>query len=403
MSTPVVKSSAKTHKLYQPYIDAKWGLKNHWYPALFSNELLEGETKSVTICGEPILLRRENGKVYAVEDRCAHRGVRISMKPYNFKPGRVTCWYHGFTFSLETGTLETIIASPNDPLIGQVSIKTYEVSEKYSIIFLFVGDEDYAPIPPLEHDLPPALPRDYKYFAPNLTDEDSVTLGIRRTGNSNWRLAVENGFDPGHVLIHWKSPLNYAQNLSVPLGFRPITDRALSVYESDDGPKGIMNNYPPEDDGSFNYEPVLRNEMLGVSARPGKQMEGLRTSMWLPGVLRVENFPRRGLNVYEFYVPSQENKYEYWELITFPCANEDERAQIVDEYENYLKKAVFHEFNDDDVWAREAMQPFYENNVGFEEERLCDMDAVIIGWRKLVARHARGIQSPPKELGKNCS
>jgi len=27
--------------------------------------------------------------------------------------------------------------------------------------------------------------------------------GIHRTGDSNWRLAVENGFDPGHILIHY--------------------------------------------------------------------------------------------------------------------------------------------------------------------------------------------------------
>lgn len=33
---------ATAAKSYQPYVDAKWGLKNHWYPALFSHELEEG-------------------------------------------------------------------------------------------------------------------------------------------------------------------------------------------------------------------------------------------------------------------------------------------------------------------------------------------------------------------------
>ncbi|EIF27998.1 ring-hydroxylating dioxygenase, large terminal subunit [Burkholderia sp. Ch1-1] len=400
MSTSVARMPAKkTHKLYQPYIDAKWGLKNHWYPALFSHELAEGEFKAVTICGEPILLRRENGRVYAIEDRCCHRGVKMSMKPYSFKPCSVTCWYHGYTYSLETGVLQTIVAAPNDPLIGTVSVKVYEVAEKYTMIFLFVGDADYAPVPPLENDLPPGLPRDYEHFAANLTDHDALTLGIRRTGNSNWRFAVENGFDPGHALIHRESPLIYAHNFSVPLGFRPITDRAVSTFEAEDAPKGIMNNYVPDADGTFHYDLVLRNEELGLNARPGNPMPGLRTSVWLPGVLRVENFPRPGVNLYEFYVPTHENKYEYWELMSFTVSSEEERARIVDEYENYLKKAVFNEFNDDDVWAREAMQPFYENDVGFEEERLGEMDAIIIGWRKLVARHARGIQTPPKELG----
>lgn len=397
------QTSKAKNKFYQPYIDAKWGLKNHWYPALFSDELKEGEFKSVIICGEPIILRRENGKIYAIEDRCCHRGVRISKKPYSFKPCTVTCWYHGYTYNLESGVLETIVAAPDDPVIGKLSVKVYPVEEKYTMIFLFVGDADYD-VPPLEHDLPPALAKDYKHYAANLTDDGNgvVTVGIHRTGNSNWRLAVENGFDPGHVLIHMKSPLNYAHNLAVPLGIKPITDKAISTFEEDGAPKGVMNNYVSDDDGNFHYEMVMSNEHLDLSARPGNPLIGMRTSMWLPGVLRVENFPREGVNLYEFYVPTTDDTYEYWELMCFEYTTEQERLTILDEYEHYLKEAVFHGFNDDDVWAREEMQTFYENGVGFEDEQLCELDAVIINWRKMVSRHARGIQSAPRSLNKPC-
>ena len=55
---------------------------------------------------------------------------------------------------------------------------------------------------------------------------------------------------------------------------------------------------------------------------------------------------------------------------------------------------VLRDFNDCDLWAREAMQDFYANG-GWEEETLCSLDAVIVGWRKLVARYNRGIQPPP--------
>ena len=395
------KGGASRSRQYQPYVDAKWGLKNHWYPALFGHELAEGEFKAVTICGEPILLRRENGKVYAIEDRCCHRGVKMSIKPYSFKPCSVTCWYHGFTYSLETGRLETILAAPDDPLIGTVGVKVYPVEEKYTIIFLFVGDEGYDPLPPLEHDLPPPLPRDYRYWGPSLIDTGNVlTLGIHRPGQANWRLAVENGFDPGHVLIHWQSPLVYAHDLAVPLGFRPQTEKAALTFDEDGAPKGVLNNAVPEEDGTMHYDLVLENRDLGVKAKGGKILYGSRSSMWLPCGLRVENFPSAGTTLYEFYVPTTDNTYEYWELMTFQVNSEEERVATIDRYENYLKKAVFNEFNDDDLWARDAMQPFYENGVGFEEEKLCEMDAVIVSWRKLVARHARGIQTPPKETGK---
>jgi hypothetical protein len=35
-----------------------------------------------------------------------------------------------------------------------------------------------------------------------MLDKDAVALGVHRTGYANWRLACENGFDAGHLLIH---------------------------------------------------------------------------------------------------------------------------------------------------------------------------------------------------------
>ena len=387
-------------KLYQPYIDAKWGLKNHWFPALYSHELADESFGSVVISGEPILLRREGKTVRAIEDRCAHRGVKISIKPHCFKKGTVTCWYHGFTYNLEDGVLTTILAAPDDPLIGTVKLKTYPVEEKYGIIFVFVGDPDYAPVPALETDLPKPLSRDYAHFSPNLTDDNVINLGIRRASNANWRLAVENGFDPGHTLIHWKSPLIYASNRMVPLGAKPLSDKAIRFFDTEGEPKGVMNMTVPDEDGVVHYQPIFDNEELGIKAKGRGGPTYVRTSMWLPGVLRVENFPAPGISLYEWYVPTTEDKYEYWEMMTFTADNEEQRADVIDRYENYLKQAVFHGFNDDDVWARDAMQPFYQNGVGFDEEKLGTMDAVIIAWRKFLSTHARGIQTPPKELGR---
>jgi hypothetical protein len=40
------------------------------------------------------------------------------------------------------------------------------------------------------------------------------------------------------------------------------------------------------------------------------------------------------------------------------------------------------------------MEQVYGAGVGWEKETLCSMDSVIIGWRKLVSQHARGIQEP---------
>jgi phenylpropionate dioxygenase-like ring-hydroxylating dioxygenase large terminal subunit len=76
---------------YQPYLEADWGFKNTWYPALFSAELKDDEVKGVTIAGHEIALRRARGHVYAIRDRCAHRGVRMSLRPTCLTDDTITC------------------------------------------------------------------------------------------------------------------------------------------------------------------------------------------------------------------------------------------------------------------------------------------------------------------------
>src|SRR5467141_3311108 len=107
---PAVKSATLARQ-YAPYLEADWGFKNAWYPALFSAELNENDVKGVVIAGCEIALRRVNGRVHGIRDRCAHRGVRMSLRPTCLTDDTITCWYHGFTYNLADGVLKTIVAS----------------------------------------------------------------------------------------------------------------------------------------------------------------------------------------------------------------------------------------------------------------------------------------------------
>ena len=68
----------------------------------------------------------------------------------------------------------------------------------------------------------------------------------------------------------------------------------------------------PDEEGVWHYQPIYENEELGIKARGNSGPTYVRTSMWLPGLLRVENFPSPGISLYEWYVPTTEDKYEYW-------------------------------------------------------------------------------------------
>lgn len=383
---------ADDRRFLEPYMRAAWGLKNYWYPALFASELAEGTAKGVRIAGVPVVLRRAGGRVYGLLDRCIHRGVRLSQNPLCLTESSITCWYHGFSYNLADGVLMSIVGAPDDPLIGKVRLRTFPVQEFRGMIFVFVGDEDCDPLPPLTDDLPVPISKDYEFATAHLHDEDCVVRGIHTTVRSNWRLATENGFDPGHALIHRANTIVLALSGGRPqqLAYRPVSEDALRMFEGE-GPKGIMNLY-----GTDKYVPVTENKALNLQSATGKDFKfvGSRTSMYLPGVLMVENFPERGVAHFEWYVPIDDKTHEYWRCIVARCPDAESLARFEFRYKHFYEPLDLRDFNQADVDASEALQEVYERD-GWGHETFFSLDAVIVGWRKLVARYNRGIQSPP--------
>ena len=397
--SPERKNDRKTQSQYQPYKDADWGFVNHWYPALFSEELKEDEVEGIQICGIQIVLRRANGKVYALKDQCIHRGVRLSAKPMCFTKDTISCWYHGFTFNLESGNLDTIVGNPDDKLIGTTGLTTYPVEEIAGMIFVFVRDDDYTDedVPPLHHDLPVRFPQSSEEYphplwppAPGILDENAVVHGMHRTGQANWRIACENGFDNAHILVHKDNTIVQALDWILPLGIRPASDDCITTFEEEDGPKGLMQWLFTD-----RWDPVLENKALGLKVENANS-RAYRTSVVMPGVLMVENWPEEHVVQYEWYVPITDDTYEYWEILVRVCNDEKEHKAFDYRYKTVYKPLCLHGFNDCDLYAREAMQDFYADGTGWDDEQLVDTDISPITWRKLASRHNRGIAKPGK-------
>lgn len=383
-----IGNSSRVARQYGPYVQADWGFANHWYPACFSEEVEVNGVVGVTIGGHDLAITRDqDGNVYAIADRCLHRGVKLSAKPMCFANKTVTCWYHGYTYNAESGNLDTIVGSPDDKLIGTVAVRTYPAEELAGLIFVFVGEEDYTP-PPLDTDLPMKV-TDKK--TPHFRDPNIITKGMRRKLYGNWRLAAENGLDPGHLLVHWDNKIVVALDRAMPLGMKAMKDDATESIDIEDGPKGVMNRYDlPE-----NYQPVFENPMVDIKARGGTMYEPFRVSCWLPGTLMVENWPIPGITQYEFYVPIDDHHHMYFEVIADTATTEAERKEFDFKYENFYKPLGLLDFNNNDVFAREATEEHYQRFDGWNNEVLSDMDYSVVAWRKQAATHGRGFfQSP---------
>ena len=70
---------------------------NFWYPVALSGSVRKNKTFAATFAGERIALYRgQSGTVYALEDRCAHRQVPLSMGVVEGDVLR--CCYHAWAY-----------------------------------------------------------------------------------------------------------------------------------------------------------------------------------------------------------------------------------------------------------------------------------------------------------------
>ena len=75
-----------------------------WTLALADAALGEAETRTVEVDGVTVLVTRQGGRVFALSDRCTHRGGPLHRG--QIEDGCVTCPWHGSTFRLEDGSVE---------------------------------------------------------------------------------------------------------------------------------------------------------------------------------------------------------------------------------------------------------------------------------------------------------
>ena len=179
------------------YEAATTGFRHYWYP-VFEARKLRRRPHPIKVLDEKIVLVRDGGKVYALADRCAHRGVPLSIARCEFK-GTLTCPYHGWTYDVASGELVAALTDgPDSPIASASSVRipTYPIEERAGLIWVYVGDP---PHPPVEVDIPELLLR------PNAVIEPMVELR-----NGNWRYAMENSIDESHAKsLHRNTPFYF--------------------------------------------------------------------------------------------------------------------------------------------------------------------------------------------------
>ncbi len=158
---------------------------DHWYPVAWSDELRPGRTLSRRFAGEPICLYRgASGKVFALEDRCAHRQVPLHLGVVSGEELR--CHYHGWTYDC-SGRCVSV------PYLGKErlpnGVRSYPVCEVDGMILVFPGNAALAAA---------RTPRALGAYRRG----DYKTRRLYREVDCHFTFMHENLFDMNHQFMH---------------------------------------------------------------------------------------------------------------------------------------------------------------------------------------------------------
>jgi phenylpropionate dioxygenase-like ring-hydroxylating dioxygenase large terminal subunit len=158
---------------------------DHWYPLAWSHQLAPGKAIGRQFAGDPIVLYRSSqGRVFALEDRCAHRQVPLHLGVVS--GDELKCHYHGWTYD---GSGKCISV----PYLGKErlpnGVHSYPACEIDGIIMVFPGDPALAP-----ERMPTTLG---SYRRPQYK-----TRPLYREVDCHYTFMHENLFDMNHQFMH---------------------------------------------------------------------------------------------------------------------------------------------------------------------------------------------------------
>jgi 4beta-methylsterol monooxygenase len=177
---------------------------DYWYPVAWDHELRREQVVEVKFWGRSIaLFRGADGEVRAVEDRCAHRQLKLSKGVVT--GCTLTCTYHGWQYD-GGGRCVNI---PHD-LFGNkmpdLKVGTFPVRQRYGILWVFPGDPALAGT----HRIPDI---------PELEGRGAwPTIPIDFTIGGHHSMIIDNVSDFSHAYLHRRS--------------RPFTDARLTRLET---------------------------------------------------------------------------------------------------------------------------------------------------------------------------
>ena len=400
--------TARTNgKASTPYDDAVLGFRNYWYPVLSSKEVGK-KPRGLKLLGDQIVIMRgqKDGKIYAMDDECTHRGSFLSAgRGCEFKgTNTITCGYHGWTYDLTDGKCVAVLPEGLDSRVpGKVKQRTYPIEERKGMVWIWMGE--MAPVP-VEDDMPNLMVRD-----------DTIVKLRHNTNYGNWRWHAENNGEDGHAAVVHRDAVVFWTRRPIPhyIGGDPEVAEDADGLGVQSPPRtrawgknattaptrlpsvgtefpGLGRWYIPPLWRRVLFWPWHRKVRSGTAS--GQTVQGVSVGkLFLPGFYRQPHFPSNGGAYYEWYVPVDEDHYVYSQISCMWGSNPINRLWKHLWYYLYGKPFGLAQFNNQDIkWVRQSTDHVKRHGAAtYPMSKLSQNDAYHALWREFANENARGV------------
>ena len=362
---------------YRRYGIPKLGFENYWYPIIRTAELGR-KPKAVRLAGRDIVLFRDGDKIFALDDRCPHRGVRLSLGQCSYPgSGTISCPYHGWTFEGESGRLvAALMEGPDAPNTHKLATRSYAVQEFADLIWLWPGSMKPSN---LVDDVPEWIGRQDTFF----------NISMYTDYKCNWRWLVDNWPQDHHAqYVHRNAPeLIFQPQLPYALTLEPMPldgNKGLAIKRSG-GMTGAdypgLGHFPKKERWRF-MKPTGRGNTSGFENSKARTVYGIKnqSELWLPGLTVVGRLSGEYALI-QWAVPIDGETTRCFNINNWRRIGK--ARELYDRAHYYLFRSWAHDrmFSDQDKVLIESTIP--------GSERLSKTDVGVIAWRKFAGLHAR--------------
>lgn len=334
-------------------------LKNIWYFAAWSDEIVEGEVFARIINSFPIIImRKETGEAVAMADRCPHRFAPLSMG--KIKNGNIVCPYHGLEFNMEGKCAHN--PHPSGKIPKKADVDVFPTHERHTGVWVWMGDAEKAD---------PALIPDFGKL-----DPDQLGHGVTRRDHfvmdAPYDLIIDNLLDCSHLCFVHDGILGNLEMANTPTEIKQNNNTINVIrYSKDVPPPGMFDMIYRRDGKNVDFWTDFRWDPPGCLL--------LDVGVCPPGETTRDN--ATGYYSVHFITPETEDKTHYftaacrWNIS--PESQTDEmRIKIAD-----LRRFAFEEQDEPLIIAQHEVRKM--SDPADLEPVLLETDAGVVRWRRI--------------------